>query len=88
MNVELLSHEAFIKVLQWDLIQTVHGTYLEQLAREYAFLRETKDLYGFLPKRVYNEINNLRKNWARYALLSRHVCVDVTTGEVYEPTKS
>lgn len=85
MTFNVISHADFIKIRQWLLLEAVHGTYLEQMAREYRFIQETKALYGFVPHSAYNEIKDLRKHWARPALLSRKYCIDVETGELYEP---
>lgn len=84
-GINYLSHPDFVKVIQWTLLEAVNGSYFEQLARHDANIQATKDFYGFLPRGAYDEKRNFQREWARYALYARHVCVDVETGDTYTP---
>lgn len=80
-NPLYLSHEDFLKVFQWELIEALEGSYADHL-RSFAL---TLDAWGHLPPRAYKERAQFVKEWSAPARHSRRVCVDIETGEVFIP---
>lgn len=85
MNIKYLNHNTFIRVIQWTLIEAVEGSYLHQYNKELSYIAETKRMYGYITKEHMRDLNELRAHWATPAYFSKFVCVDISTGEVYEP---
>lgn len=85
LSVNYLSHTDFVKVLQWTLFEAVNGSYFEQLAQHDADIKATQEFYGFTPRGTYDDMRKFKRDWARYALYARQICVDVETGETYIP---
>lgn len=80
-NPLFLSHEDFVKVFQWEIIEAVEGSYVDHL-RSYAL---SLDAHGALPPHVYKERVEFVKAWQAPARNSRRVCIDIETGEVFIP---
>ena len=76
-----LAHEDFCKLSQWELIEALDGSFIDQL-RAY---EETLDAHGYLPTKVYREREKFVRDWKAPARFSHRVCVDVETGEVHIP---
>ena len=85
LSVNYLSHTDFIMVLIWTLLEAVNGSYFDQLARYQADIQFTEEFYGFIPPGTYDDMRKFKREWARYALYARQICVDVETGETYIP---
>lgn len=83
--IKHVSHQDFVKVLQWTLIEQVHGSYADQIEKIKHDIAMTKAVHGYVPRSAYFELQRFRREWSRAAYNARYACVDTSTGEMFFP---
>ena len=84
-GIKYLTHADFIEVLRWTLYECVQGTYAEQISAFDTDIKMCKSFYGYVPFELLERKKQFKRKYARIAFYSKCICVDLSTGEVYEP---
>ena len=87
LPIKYVSHQDFVKMLQYTVIAEIEGTFEEQIKRINNDIQSHKEIYHFVPLWLYREKEIYIKEWRFAWECSRCICVDVSTGEISYPDK-